>query len=207
MTPCSTSTLSTLRSRFQPQPVRHTQPTPLTHHSADDCVHTRNDVGDTSHHNDSVSNRLRSRVHDVPSSNTCRQHQRESKHQGRVERGRGEGEKGRRSKGKDDEKAAAATGPGKGAMDHRADGVSLVKPTSSFSIFRVTLGLPKDASGSFYAFRAILGFPMLSGNAQGCLWGIDGMFFLYFSGKFGISHAICSHHWECPMLFSAYMGS
>ncbi|KAF8838885.1 hypothetical protein BDN67DRAFT_1060573 [Paxillus ammoniavirescens] len=50
---------------------------------------------------------------------------------GRVERGCGEGEEGRKSRGRDDEKAATATGPGKGATDQRTGGISLVKPTSS----------------------------------------------------------------------------
>ncbi|KIJ07582.1 hypothetical protein PAXINDRAFT_19235 [Paxillus involutus ATCC 200175] len=68
----------------------------------------------------------------VPNGNTRRpERKREPKRQGRVEKRPGVGEEGRESRGRDDEKAAAATGPGKGATDHTADGVSLVKPTSS----------------------------------------------------------------------------
>ncbi|KIK75743.1 hypothetical protein PAXRUDRAFT_101841, partial [Paxillus rubicundulus Ve08.2h10] len=40
-------------------------------------------------------------------------------------------EKGRESKGQEDEKVAAATGPGIGAMDQTLGSVSLIKPTSS----------------------------------------------------------------------------
>ncbi|KIJ10287.1 hypothetical protein PAXINDRAFT_16684 [Paxillus involutus ATCC 200175] len=93
-------------------------------------VHTR-DVGDTSHRDDGVSDGSGRRNNDVPQNNTHRQHQREPKGQGRVERRREEGEKGRKSTGRVDEKLTAATGPGKRATDQMAGGVSLVKPTSS----------------------------------------------------------------------------
>ncbi|KIJ05418.1 hypothetical protein PAXINDRAFT_21324 [Paxillus involutus ATCC 200175] len=94
--------------------------------TANDRVRTRN-VGD-----DDVSNRSVRRNDHVPNGNTRRpERKREPKRQGRVEKRPGVGEEGRESRGRDDEKAAAVTGPGKGATDHMADGVSLVKPTSS----------------------------------------------------------------------------
>ncbi|KAF8838502.1 hypothetical protein BDN67DRAFT_982463 [Paxillus ammoniavirescens] len=58
-------------------------------------------------------------------------HERQTKSQGRVERRLEVGEKGSKSNGKVDEKVTTATGLGKGATDHKAGGVSLIKPTSS----------------------------------------------------------------------------
>ncbi|KIJ08782.1 hypothetical protein PAXINDRAFT_18099 [Paxillus involutus ATCC 200175] len=99
--------------------------------TTNDRVRTRN-VGDASRCDDDVSNRSVRRNDHVPNGNTRRPERKwEPKRQGRVEKRPGVGEEGRESRGRDDEKAAAATGPGKGATDHTADGVSLVKPTSS----------------------------------------------------------------------------
>ncbi|KIJ06647.1 hypothetical protein PAXINDRAFT_20160 [Paxillus involutus ATCC 200175] len=58
-------------------------------------------------------------------------HERKPDGQGKVGRRKEEGEKGRRSSGRADEKVTTATSPGKGATDHRAGSISLVKPTSS----------------------------------------------------------------------------
>ncbi|KIJ18389.1 hypothetical protein PAXINDRAFT_8642 [Paxillus involutus ATCC 200175] len=90
-----------------------------------------NNARDTSHRDGDVSNGSGRQNNNVPSNNTPRQHQRELKGQGRVERRREEGEKGRKSTRRVDEKLTAATGPGKRATDQTAGGVSLVKPTSS----------------------------------------------------------------------------
>ncbi|KIJ12621.1 hypothetical protein PAXINDRAFT_14546 [Paxillus involutus ATCC 200175] len=97
---------------------------------ANDRVCTHSHVGDTSCCDDDISNRSVRRNDHVPNSNTRRQHKRETTSQGRVERGCGEGEEGGKSKGRKDGKATAATGPGRGATDHTADSISLVKPTS-----------------------------------------------------------------------------
>ncbi|KIJ05233.1 hypothetical protein PAXINDRAFT_21488, partial [Paxillus involutus ATCC 200175] len=99
--------------------------------SANDRVRRRSHVTDASRRDDKVSNRSGRRSVDVPRSEPRPERKREPTSQRRVERRRGVGEEGRESRGRDDEKAAAATGPGKGATDHTADGVSLVKPTSS----------------------------------------------------------------------------
>ncbi|KAF8838957.1 hypothetical protein BDN67DRAFT_1012671 [Paxillus ammoniavirescens] len=100
--------------------------------SSRDRVQTRNEVTATSQRDDEVSNgSRRRRVYDVPSSNTHHEHECQTDGQGRVERRREMGEKGSKSNGRVDEKVTAATGPGKGAMDHKAGGVSLVRPTSS----------------------------------------------------------------------------
>ncbi|KIJ08863.1 hypothetical protein PAXINDRAFT_18029 [Paxillus involutus ATCC 200175] len=81
---------------------------------------TANDRGDTSRCDDEVRNGSRGSNNHVPRSETRREHKRERRSQGRVEKGPGVGEKGGVSKGeKDDEKVAAVSG------------VSLVKPTSS----------------------------------------------------------------------------
>ncbi|KIJ07342.1 hypothetical protein PAXINDRAFT_19455, partial [Paxillus involutus ATCC 200175] len=81
---------------------------------------TANDRGDTSRCDDEVRNGSRGSNNHVPRSETRREHERERRSQGRVEKGPGVGEKGGVSKGeKDDEKVAAVSG------------VSLVKPTSS----------------------------------------------------------------------------
>ncbi|KIJ11252.1 hypothetical protein PAXINDRAFT_15882 [Paxillus involutus ATCC 200175] len=81
---------------------------------------TANDRGDTSRCDDEVRNGSRGSNNHVPRSETRREHERERRSQGRVEKGPGVGEKGGVSKGeKDDEKVAVVSG------------VSLVKPTSS----------------------------------------------------------------------------
>ncbi|KAF8834434.1 hypothetical protein BDN67DRAFT_1016514 [Paxillus ammoniavirescens] len=55
-------------------------------HRPNDCVRTRK-VGDTSHRDGGVSNRS-GRRNDVPRNNTRRQHERQTRSQGRVDRGR-----------------------------------------------------------------------------------------------------------------------
>ncbi|KIJ14747.1 hypothetical protein PAXINDRAFT_12575 [Paxillus involutus ATCC 200175] len=122
------ATLELLRELRNNRTKREAAYSPQT---ANDRVRTRN-VGDASRCDDDVSNRSVRRNDHVPNGNTRRpERKREPKRQGRVEKRPGVGEEGRESRGRDDEKAAAATGPGKGATDHTADGVSLVKPTSS----------------------------------------------------------------------------
>ncbi|KIJ12713.1 hypothetical protein PAXINDRAFT_14471 [Paxillus involutus ATCC 200175] len=101
-----------------------------------------NDVRDTSCCDNRVSDGSGRRNNDVPSNNIRRQRQWEPKRQGRVERGCGEGEEEGKSKGRKDEKAAAATGPGKGATDQKASSVSLVKPTSSQDSPRARVDTP-----------------------------------------------------------------
>jgi hypothetical protein len=88
-----------------------------------------NDVRDTSHCDNGVSDGSGRQNKDVPSNKPRCQRKRETTSQGRVDRRKEEGEKGRKSSGRVDEKVTAASG--KGATDHRAGGVSLVKPTSS----------------------------------------------------------------------------
>ncbi|KIJ09605.1 hypothetical protein PAXINDRAFT_17310 [Paxillus involutus ATCC 200175] len=122
------ATLELLRELRNNRTKREAAYSPQT---ANDRVRTRN-VGDASRCDDDVSNRSVRRNDHVSNGNTRRpERKREPKRQGRVEKRPGVGEEGRESRGRDDEKAAAATGPGKGATDHTADGVSLVKPTSS----------------------------------------------------------------------------
>ncbi|KIJ10570.1 hypothetical protein PAXINDRAFT_16409 [Paxillus involutus ATCC 200175] len=94
-------------------------------------VETATDVRDTSHRDGEVSHGSGRRNNDVPRNNTRRQHQRETRNQGRVDRRKEVGEKGKKSSGRGDKKVTAATGPGKGATDQKAGGVSLVKPMSS----------------------------------------------------------------------------
>ncbi|KIJ13525.1 hypothetical protein PAXINDRAFT_13642 [Paxillus involutus ATCC 200175] len=103
---------------------------------------TVNDVRDTSHRDGEVSSGSVRRNDHAPRSKSRRQRQREPKRQGRVERGCGEGEEEGKSKGRKDEKAAAATGPGKGATDQKASGVSLIKPTSSQDSPRARVNTP-----------------------------------------------------------------
>ncbi|KAF8839062.1 hypothetical protein BDN67DRAFT_1012599 [Paxillus ammoniavirescens] len=92
------------------------------------CRHSH--ITDMSRCDNDISDRSSRRVHDIPSSLTWRQHQWETKGQGRVEGREEVGRKGSKSNGRADEKATAVTGLGRGATDHTADGVSLVKPTS-----------------------------------------------------------------------------
>ncbi|KIJ09086.1 hypothetical protein PAXINDRAFT_17815 [Paxillus involutus ATCC 200175] len=92
---------------------------------------TANDRGDTSCCDDEVRNGSRGSNNHVPRSETRREHERERRSQGRVEKGPRVGEKGRESRGRDDERVAAALEPGNGATDQTTSGVSLVKPTSS----------------------------------------------------------------------------
>ncbi|KAF8833138.1 hypothetical protein BDN67DRAFT_1017907 [Paxillus ammoniavirescens] len=98
--------------------------------TTNDRVCRRSHVTDMSRRDDDVSDGSSRRVHDIPSSLTRHQHQREMKGQGRVEGREEVGRKWRKSNGEADEKVTAVTGPGNGAMDHKTGGVSLVKPTS-----------------------------------------------------------------------------
>jgi hypothetical protein len=140
------ATLELLRELRNNRTKREAAYSPQT---ANDRVRTRN-VGDASRCDDDVSNRSvrqnndvpRRQVH-VPSNEPRPERKREPTSQGRVEkRSRVVGEKGRVSRGRDDEGTAAATGPGKGATDHTADGVSLIKPTSSQDSPRARVDTP-----------------------------------------------------------------
>ncbi|KIJ10219.1 hypothetical protein PAXINDRAFT_16729 [Paxillus involutus ATCC 200175] len=88
------------------------------------------DARDTSHRDGEVSSGSVRRNDHAPRSKSRRQHTRETRRQGRVERGRGEGEEGRKLNGRADKKVAATRGPGMCATDQTIGGVSLVKPTS-----------------------------------------------------------------------------
>jgi hypothetical protein len=101
--------------------------------SANDHVRRCSHVTDVSRRDDEVSNRSGRRSVDVPRSEPHPEHKQKAMSQGIVERKRGPrvGEKGRESRGRDDERVAAASELGNGAMDQTTSGVGLVKPTSS----------------------------------------------------------------------------
>ncbi|KIJ10059.1 hypothetical protein PAXINDRAFT_16906 [Paxillus involutus ATCC 200175] len=134
----STATTTTTATTAVLHEVRNTRTTREAAYSPESA----SDVRDTSRCDNGVSDGSGRRNNNVPSNNTHRQRQREPKRQGRVKRGCGEGEEEGKLKGRKDEKAAAATGPGKGTTDQKASGVSLIKPTSSQDSPRARVDTP-----------------------------------------------------------------